>query len=573
MSLFRSSQTDLVAHAHRTITRTRRVLETAIKDAELDAALLEQVPNEDALRAPPEVCIAGTFKAGKSSLVNALLGQDLAPVDPLPATVRPTRFMSGAGVAAVRLRIDGIWREKTLTEYRRLVDKNATLSPGEQAERDGLEFAEVECNSPSLARLTLIDSPGFDDGQGDIDDAATLQWIERASAVVWVFDIEGGGLKAAELQRVRRFSGERRLRFAVLTKADLKPPSARSQILNEFRRQTAGVFDDVLLFSARLRKRRDAGQALRTGEVEGLTLDLEEHLFQRVRAHGAELVAKSVIDQCCQAMESCRQAVADRRSEAVTELDSVLAANALLLREADALAKRLEEGVLAEFDRWQKNFLRQAAHAYLDANRVMSQRQSHSDQVRSDAVDRFSRSLEDNLWSSLAPIEHVVDGVEAERQAAWERVCADLVARDPDDDKHFYQIWTEPAMHRTSAMLTSINLLTAARIQASVWAFVRSLSTCDENACKCVIESTTSERLRWLAHDLCLDHHREALHDLVATGRNETSAAAIWLGMPFVGAESGMQELAREFADRLQKVESELRESIQVARALQGSLQ
>src|ERR1700712_2724823 len=51
---------------------------------------------ESRLNQPMRIALAGTLKAGKSTLVNALVGEDIAPTDATEATRIVTWFRNGA---------------------------------------------------------------------------------------------------------------------------------------------------------------------------------------------------------------------------------------------------------------------------------------------------------------------------------------------------------------------------------------------------------------------------------------------------------------------------------------------
>lgn len=131
----------------------------------LDAAL-GLVPSgsgsEDALRAaradidgPLKVAIAGRAKAGKSTLVNALVGDQIAPTDAGECTRIVTWFRDG-----VTYRVDAVQgRQHVPLVFSRedgmLEIDLGSLAPGE------IDRLEVDWPTAALRSLTIIDTPGI----------------------------------------------------------------------------------------------------------------------------------------------------------------------------------------------------------------------------------------------------------------------------------------------------------------------------------------------------------------------------------------------------------------------------
>lgn len=143
---------------------TVRVLEEA--RALLAAAAAEYHDDADALRQleehskrlgePLRVAIAGMVKAGKSTLLNAIIGEEIAPTDAGEctkvitwyrhgATPRITVHLSAGGTRSLPVRRDG---------GQLVIDLGSTSS-------NEVERIEVEWPSKRLEEVTLIDTPGI----------------------------------------------------------------------------------------------------------------------------------------------------------------------------------------------------------------------------------------------------------------------------------------------------------------------------------------------------------------------------------------------------------------------------
>lgn len=141
------------------LTTTERVRSVCDMAAELAAnnpveAHVQQVRSR--LDGPLRVAIAGRVKAGKSTLLNALVGERLAPTDAGECTTIVTWYQRGNSYTVEAVGYDGT---VTALPFRR-VDGALTFDvsgrPVEEIER-----IVVSWPSSALDRLTLIDTPGL----------------------------------------------------------------------------------------------------------------------------------------------------------------------------------------------------------------------------------------------------------------------------------------------------------------------------------------------------------------------------------------------------------------------------
>ncbi|MEM9036291.1 MAG: dynamin family protein [Actinomycetota bacterium] len=115
------------------------------------------------LNDPLRVAIAGKVKAGKSTLLNALVGERLAPTDASECTRVVTWYRDGV---TYRVTLHPMQGEPIPAPFRR-EDGALDIDLGGRPHTDINEI-EVEWPSASLRRMTLIDTPGIDSLSTDI---------------------------------------------------------------------------------------------------------------------------------------------------------------------------------------------------------------------------------------------------------------------------------------------------------------------------------------------------------------------------------------------------------------------
>lgn len=119
-----------------------------------DAARLDAIASR--LRGPLRVAIAGRLKAGKSTLLNALVGERLARTDAAECTRVVSRYRHGLGYEVAAELASGGRRP---LRFRR-EDGALDVDLGDLTAAD-LRALDVSWPAATLTRLTLIDTPGL----------------------------------------------------------------------------------------------------------------------------------------------------------------------------------------------------------------------------------------------------------------------------------------------------------------------------------------------------------------------------------------------------------------------------
>ncbi|MEO3758854.1 dynamin-like GTPase family protein [Mycobacterium sp. B14F4] len=178
-----------------TSDRVRAILGGTIQAYRADPAYQHRpdVHNEldrigHALNQPIRIALAGTLKAGKSTLVNALVGEDIAPTDATEATRIVTWFRHGPTPKVTANHRGG--RRSNVPIGRDPVEGGLTFDFASLDPEDVVDL-DVEWPAGELIDTTIVDTPGTSSLSRDVSDR-TLRLlvpedgVPRVDAVVFL---------------------------------------------------------------------------------------------------------------------------------------------------------------------------------------------------------------------------------------------------------------------------------------------------------------------------------------------------------------------------------------------------
>lgn len=147
----------------------------------------------------PIIMIAGEFNAGKSTFINALLGEEILTSDITPATAVVTVLKYGA--------VKGITAHFKNGECKTYsIEKLATISS--EGEHNGafirktLYFLEITLPSEILKKFTLVDTPGLNSTNA-LHTQATEMFMRRADLAIWLFSYLNVG-SSTEINQINK---------------------------------------------------------------------------------------------------------------------------------------------------------------------------------------------------------------------------------------------------------------------------------------------------------------------------------------------------------------------------------
>ena len=304
------------------------------------------------------VVIAGEFKQGKSSLVNALVGAPVCPVDDDAATGVPTFVRHGEPARAE------LWREGEstrrepieLADVRRHVVESHDNGNYGNGDHGGPRVTGVEIRIPRTvlaSGLVLVDTPGIG-GLGSAHSAASLAAISLADAVLFVTS-SAQELTRSEMEFLHRAQSMCPTVACVLTKTDFYPSWRRIRDLDAGHLAAGESTRDVPLVAvssalrARAVKTNDAELNIESGFPALLELVREQvggSAEKRLAAEAAAEVA-ALCDHLETSFAAEREALADPEAaqRVVDELTEVKSRVELLKTAAAKWNTTLSDGI------------------------------------------------------------------------------------------------------------------------------------------------------------------------------------------------------------------------------------
>ena len=186
--------------------------------------------------------VLGEFNHGKSTFVNALLGQDILPTGITPTTASINHVVWAANPTA---------RVMLLTGESQYLDPNQLKDWVTVAGGHASEVSYVELGYPSdllQNNVVLVDTPGVND-LNEQRAEVTYGYVPRADAVVFLLDA-GQALKDSEREflRSRVLENARDRLIFVLGKMDMLSTDEKAAVTDYVKKNLAAMMPDPVMF-------------------------------------------------------------------------------------------------------------------------------------------------------------------------------------------------------------------------------------------------------------------------------------------------------------------------------------
>lgn len=296
----------------------------------------------DELDRPLLLAVMGEFNAGKSTLINAFVGADVAPTGVVPTTATLNILRYGTDRRVRMVMTDGTMREGAYEDLEHFLSKQDPL---------GVDQVEILLPSPMLDRVWILDSPGTNSLTAAHAELAR-EGARRADAVLWVFNAAQAG-KQTEQALLDELARDHRTVVPVLNKVDRLTDEERTRV-TAWLRDTLG---EPLCVSAKqaTKARRDGDTtALETSGWSAFMHAMDAQIFSRSGVLKQRAVAGRMLEalQIAVEAEEARLVSPTESAEAlerqVDAMDHLVRTLTNAAREVEA---ELERALVTAFDR------------------------------------------------------------------------------------------------------------------------------------------------------------------------------------------------------------------------------
>ena len=326
--------------------------EAGVLEASSEASLLATRAEEGLFY----VACLGQFKRGKSTLINALLGEPILPTGVVPVTAIPTIVRHGLETSARVLFASSGVRQIEVGSLRKYVSEGE--NPGNQLE---VRAVEVLHPHPLLASgLCLVDTPGLGSIY-EVSTARTRAFLPHVDAALVVIGADPP-ISADELAMVREIASQVGRLEIILNKADR---------LSERERGEAKAFSRMVLEEALGRKLPAILETSGTQALAGQeTYDfgaLRSHLESYATESGADLISRAaekgiarIAARVRLELDERREALLRPREESerrITRLDAAVRSAEASLADLSYLFAAEQDRLSASYRQMREHFL------------------------------------------------------------------------------------------------------------------------------------------------------------------------------------------------------------------------
>ncbi len=280
-------------------------------------ALATVIQARERLARPFSIAVMGEFSSGKSSVVNALLGEVIAPMGVLPTTTTINLYRRGPGGGARVHYRDG---------------RLGLLAPGDIApflhglddvEASRVRYVEIERNASFVGDTTIVDTPGLN-ALDPYHEKVAREFLAEADAIIWVFSATRGST-ASESDIVSELRDDGRSVLGVLNKVDTLRGDEVEELVSYVREQLGDALLDVVPVSAKAaigyrtaqeRATSASADSSPSSPAKGAAVDpfatLESTIAARLIRDGREIKRRLTTRRVLQALGQLRVAVLDR---------------------------------------------------------------------------------------------------------------------------------------------------------------------------------------------------------------------------------------------------------------------
>lgn len=445
------------------LDRQGAMLEGSLAQYATSAALRESVQAAEML-----VPVIGSFSAGKSSLINALIGRELLPVGITPETELATELRHSESE-----RIEVVTRDGQILTFG--IDELASLK-SRAAEFSHLRVWLHSEALGQLAPLVIVDMPGIDSTLAS-HNKAIGNYIERGTHYLVVVSVEAGGLTRSmerHLTDIRELGRDFSL---ILSKCNLRADSEVDDVAQMLEAQT----EDALGIRYGVRKIGLDGAAQLKSAFDAIDPEcvfanlygdeVKHTYFSATESINATLAALKTSSadntQAIDEMAAHLKKIERKREDLIADIEARYSASAVRGC-VDAVGRALEQGIHELVEAGMSSNRESLSRAVMEIVRSTLIRKTKSmiTEISQKIVADFSVQLDDlnALMSSYMDGDDWASRVTANASQLLEQANSGLgrlgeVLRDKDSAKKIYRVATTIVAVMSNVVVPALELI------------------------------------------------------------------------------------------------------------------
>lgn len=243
------------------------------------------------LDSPLKVAVIGQFSSGKSTFLNALLGEEILPSGIIPLTSKVCEIGYGEN-----LHLEIFYKDGTHT-YAPL----EFLEQAEPAINTQISHYKLFAPVPLLQEITFLDTPGFNSqNQEDTDISNAI--LQEVDGIIWVSLIDNVGKNSEREILFNHIRHYRAKSLCVLNQKDrLKNTTELEVSLNYAKEAFSGIFEAIIPISA-----KNALKAQRESSSDGARLYEDSGILEVVEFIHTHLMPQKTQNKAHKTLRSLR---------------------------------------------------------------------------------------------------------------------------------------------------------------------------------------------------------------------------------------------------------------------------
>ena len=193
---------------------------------------------------PLNLAVVGEFNTGKSTFINALIGEPVAPMGIEPVTATINIFRYGAEKKARVIYEDSI-EEADINDLANYIDERRI----EKKLAAAIKYVEIFYPAEILKSVNIIDTPGLNAPLIE-HEVLTKDFLRDSDAILWLFDVQSAG-KMTEKKSLEFISGFSRKTLAIVNKIDTVNETETLEVISALHDEFKSLIDNICPVSAK----------------------------------------------------------------------------------------------------------------------------------------------------------------------------------------------------------------------------------------------------------------------------------------------------------------------------------